>query len=930
MHSFQTKELPAFPDDNSLRRQSVSRHRLGAPHEEEDVPIVETATMTRIIREEDQDMQYHQPPAVSHRWQPEGVPRLISPPDALPPTQQSEPGFLQSSFSKSPIRSRFPNGAMQTPPESSYGSSHLAPIATQPSPYSHGEDEDFNGPIRSDFSISPDSRPAPRRGLEHHREDSQNSWLDPIDESGGSTASSVHSRTSSLGYRRRHIRAGSGDTEHEFDNALDAAIEAAYDDGFEPMEADDFDRGHPDEEIVANALRRVEMAREMVRQTEREAYEVANERERNQLQLQRHHQQQLQQQQAQQTHQQQQVTVPPTGSRRAEDFFDDNSSEDEAEQMLEEMRNYTIQDYSQHGSGQQQKHQNPPRQGSVPRESDSSGLTRSTWNSSTGSNAFTSTTTLSTVTESAPIPTMPQGPAPAPPPTSALPDLPPPRPSSAQKTVRTRRLSSQNPKQLKIETQRINPPTTNKSAEDSAHPKSTVNGREPQSSVEPPKSTIATSRRPASPLAEAVSPTDLRPLGSPFGHRSTPDVDESVGRSASPSVTKLKKNFSSSSLKSLKGRAMSVSNMDDGDMSPGTPSSAHFSSARPPAVPAIPTPLAATLRERADTATGGMYLLDADFQSPVSATSHNYAFSDAPVSLEPCPTDSMLRPFWLMRCLYQTLAHPRGGYVSTKLFVPRDAWRVKGVKLKNIDEKIFNCDFLTAAISKLAKVDTCDADAMLEEMQSLEGNLEQVQAALSRKLGNEVGVQGAGVLFKDAATPVDGDSSVPRSTSVSNKSSFSWRRLRSKNSAAALGAPATARAGAEASKDTLSTLPMTAQPTSRPPKRDIANTHFEGPNSNYMASLARLFDAAQVIGKWHFDADDSRVEKANEARLADQIARQVDDPGLRHADKTQVGLELCTRHAAEFFAFYICRFVLSDLGLLMDKFIKRGTEWVLT
>lgn len=63
--------------------------------------------------------------------------------------------------------------------------------------------------------------------------------------------------------------------------------------------------------------------------------------------------------------------------------------------------------------------------------------------------------------------------------------------------------------------------------------------------------------------------------------------------------------------------------------------------------------------------------------------------------------------------------------------------------------------------------------------------------------------------------------------------------------------------------------------------------------------------------------------------LTDQIARQVEDPGLRHADKTQVGLELCTRHAAEFFGFYICRFVLTDIGLLLDKFIKRGSEWVL-
>ncbi|KAJ2983757.1 hypothetical protein NQ176_g442 [Zarea fungicola] len=101
---------------------------------------------------------------------------------------------------------------------------------------------------------------------------------------------------------------------------------------------------------------------------------------------------------------------------------------------------------------------------------------------------------------------------------------------------------------------------------------------------------------------------------------------------------------------------------------------------------------------------------------------------------------------------------------------------------------------------------------------------------------------------------------------------------------------------------------MTVQPTSRPPRRDLSLAQFSGPNANYMNSLARLFDAAQAV---------------------DQIARQVEDPGLRHADKTQVGLELCTRHAAEFFGFYICRFALTDLGLLLEKFIKRGSEWVL-
>lgn len=50
----------------------------------------------------------------------------------------------------------------------------------------------------------------------------------------------------------------------------------------------------------------------------------------------------------------------------------------------------------------------------------------------------------------------------------------------------------------------------------------------------------------------------------------------------------------------------------------------------------------------------------------------------------------------------------------------------------------------------------------------------------------------------------------------------------------------------------------------------------------------------------------------------------MEDPGLRAQSTTHVSMELSVRHAAEFFAFYVCRFVLADLGVLLDKFIKRG------
>ena len=92
-----------------------------------------------------------------------------------------------------------------------------------------------------------------------------------------------------------------------------------------------------------------------------------------------------------------------------------------------------------------------------------------------------------------------------------------------------------------------------------------------------------------------------------------------------------------------------------------------------------------------------------------------------------------------------------------------------------------------------------------------------------------------------------------------------------------------------------------------------------------MASLSRLFDAAQILGTPASPPLLCVLSNIN----ADQIARQVEDPGLKHSSQTHVGLELSSRHAAEFFGFYICRFVLADVSLMLDKFIKRGSEWVL-
>lgn len=757
------------------------------------------------------------------------------------------------------------------------------------------------------------------------------SWLDTIDESGGSETSSVHSRTSSLNVRRKHIRAASGATEAEFDAALDAAVEAAYDDGFEPVmepietaqayepsqqqrsatALDDYD----DRQLSIQA--KLEKARERIREAEREtAIMAARDRERERRMM----------------NQQQSDT----------DGYDNES--DEEERMLDEMtRGYVMDDFD---FGVQSK-------SALPRESGSSGFSGSNWHNSLASTAAGSS--MSTITEQSPTskkdhgvfrsPSMmhppPGQPLPAPPssgtrtpqfsrPLNSLSET-----SPAQDTVRNRRLSGQNPKQLVIET---NPAATpiaeaaNTQSPAGSRPATSsgptpVNETAPEVVIPPiPKSegTAMTRTRTGSESVAAVelsSPPTPSRSHNPF---SLHDAGDNSSRSGSPgraqSRAGLRKNLSSSSLKNLKSRNLSVTKIDENSDVVSDAPMAQFATANAsklPAMPSLPTPIATAFSSKMNMPSGGLYLFENEIHYPPSPTSSSGKRPDAPVPLEPCPTEHMLRPFWFMRALYQTLVHKKGGYISNKLFIPQDVWKVKNVKIKGLEEKISSCDFLTAALQKLGQVDTCDADAVLEEMQSLEDVLEQIKVTLVKKLGSEVGIQHSGSgLFRDAPPSTDAETSNvggSKTSSLPGKtSSFSWRRLRSKSSGLALNNyhTKTAVSAPDSVKETLtmSTLPMTTLTSVRFTKRHVAQAQFTGPNAAYMSSLAKLFDAAQVI---------------------DQIARQVEDPGLKHADKTQVGLELSTRHAAEFFGFYICRFVLTDVTLLLDKYVKRGSEWVM-
>jgi hypothetical protein len=849
-----------------MSNESLDEHRsILLDAAEEDDPVIQTATMTRIINDRPVDdppitaEPEPPPPSLPLRVPDFGGLRESVISTAIRDVQRGLP--QTSSFLLQPPPGKLGNEVpplgtpgLESPMDRSYMPPPLSPKRLiSPVPTSENEVKSSN---QNGLTPQQQSQPLHKRG----NSSESTSWLDTIDESGGSScSSSVHS-LSLEGLRRKHIRNASGATEAEFDAALDAAVEAAYDEGYEPFEEHD---SPSSAELIIRRRKNVELAKERVREAEREeAIAAAKYRYKETVRNE----------------------ALPHVRESAEFNFTDEAEEEE--RLLDEMtREYMLDGFDF----------DLQTKSSLPRQSDSSGFSGTTYHSSMSSHRNTAGTSLSTVaevihqtSEKPPVHSPPL----VPPPSGPLPSVmelqtsesadvsqtTPDLTSVAKESVRSRRLSGHHGRTtLKIETMlpAVPPPPHTE--------KASVTERIQRSDIPPlPKSAAAATfggpqindptkvpgvpqvhqpsgLRVPSPQPNVPSPADTVSPATPALSQATSNDTTLVP--GSPKTTKgpvmgIRKNKSSLSLKQ---RTLSISSPDGSDGSIGTPLSTTFSfTGRKPSLAVNPTPTPSVPTFNVDgLPSGGMHLFESDIHSPYSPGSPSSAIENAPIPLEPCPDSHLLRPFWLMRCFYQTIAHPRGGYLSTKLFVPRDVWRVKGVKLKNMDDKIANCDLLTAALQRLATVDTLDADASLEEMQALELVLDQVQTQLAKKLGNEVGVQSVSALFKDANTIVEegshGSSDYAQKAVASSKSYLSsWRKLRSKSSAVGLSSMAGAKApGSEVSKDSLTmpTLPMTSLPNIRFAKRDLSTVSFEGPNSGYMGSLAKLFDAVQILGE---------------------------------------------------------------------------------
>ncbi|KAI5475379.1 hypothetical protein MNV49_001483 [Pseudohyphozyma bogoriensis] len=251
--------------------------------------------------------------------------------------------------------------------------------------------------------------------------------------------------------------------------------------------------------------------------------------------------------------------------------------------------------------------------------------------------------------------------------------------------------------------------------------------------------------------------------------------------------------------------------------------------------------------------------------TPLSATFHK----PAPLSLTTITTipppppelfvsvSALRRPFSLMRNIVASVE--QGGYVTPRLYIPRQMWWQTGVKLAAVETKVRALDALLTGLEAVERAgaamlgseiggDRGAAARFAGELEVFEGMIDSIQSTLAKKLG--YGPSGK----KNSATSF---------SAWSSKLSRSLDRVTNGRS---LDSPVV-----------------------------------------YIEGIARVFKQAQSLDAHVFAMQDVQANYSS----------------LRPEELSRIEQRL--RRASEFFGQVIVQFVLRDLGVLLDKYVKKGS-----
>ncbi|GAA5916286.1 uncharacterized protein JCM6883_001447 [Sporobolomyces salmoneus] len=328
---------------------------------------------------------------------------------------------------------------------------------------------------------------------------------------------------------------------------------------------------------------------------------------------------------------------------------------------------------------------------------------------------------------------------------------------------------------------------------------------------------------------------------------------------------------------------------------------------------------------------------------PTPPTRSSASSRDTVLSIPP-----VRRPFHLMRLVLATMPSSSsppasrssvislaptpanqggGGYLSEKLYVPSQIWSIPGSKLVSLETKVRMMEIVLSSLAQLSQVGQSllspalantarnsgsggerwcidEASRFMRELENFEGVVEGVQNTLAKKLGGGlINPTGGGI-----------------GSSAFNDKEFGG--LGAGVSGKDVGGGGGSGSGKDGRKGS-STGGQFASWSSKFQRGFDRVTNANGVSTDsqahYVETIARLFRQSQCIDH-HLAL--LLLNSASSTAQPEGSAYALLPVSERHR------LERQLRRASEFFGTVVCRFVMKDVGLLLDKYVKRGGAWL--
>ncbi|KAI0348695.1 hypothetical protein BDW22DRAFT_1341710 [Trametopsis cervina] len=252
----------------------------------------------------------------------------------------------------------------------------------------------------------------------------------------------------------------------------------------------------------------------------------------------------------------------------------------------------------------------------------------------------------------------------------------------------------------------------------------------------------------------------------------------------------------------------------------------------------------------------------------------------APLSPLPpmAPPDPLRKPYHMMILLRQTMTSKTGGYITRRLHVPQEVWSQGGAKLNNVPEKIRVVEVLSSALEEIQSwsVEYFGAGNVSSGMAMGIGSIGKKEAEMWSSKLEEFSSVCDGVVSNFGKKLGVGEGFV---TKKSSGGSFQFT---------ALGGRLTRQF------DKLTNAKNLDSP------------------ALYVQVLSKLFNQAQIL--------DEHTKAVSMQPMAPLYV--AFPPDVRTA------LEIKLRRASEFFAKVILTFVIRDMALLLDKYVKKCEKWL--